>query len=317
MSLLRIHLFGSVRVAHEGRSSVGRLTHAVQGLLAYLVLHRRRLHARETLSGLFWGDHSEPRARSCLSTTLWRLRQVLEPDGIVRGTYLIAGSSAAVGFNFDSEHWIDAEVFELEVTRALATGARRELVNDKNLGEALRLYTGDILDAHFADWALAERERLRLLYLSGLTRLMHHQADRGFLDEACASARCVLEVDPLREEVHRELMRLQLRRGDRAAAIRQYRTCREVLARELGVPPMEETRALHARIVADSPAPLHTPGNAPVSSALESVLEPLHLAAEALEQVRAHLQLAVRFASRGGHSGSPSVSESPPNPRAE
>jgi hypothetical protein len=58
-------------------------------------------------------------------------------------------------------------------------------------------------------------------------------------------------------------MRLYVLIGDRALALRQYTTCRELLARELGVAPMPETEAL-ARLLCqavprlpDSDAPRH------------------------------------------------------------
>jgi DNA-binding SARP family transcriptional activator len=80
MGVLRIYLFGTVQVSHDGRADAeARLIHAVQALLAYLLLHRKKAHAREVLGGIFWGEHTDARARSCLSTALWRLRQVLEP----------------------------------------------------------------------------------------------------------------------------------------------------------------------------------------------------------------------------------------------
>jgi len=74
MALLRIQLFGSVRVSHAEHPRDARLIHTVQGLLAWLVLNRRKTHAREALADLFWGEQREDRARSCLSTRSGRLQ---------------------------------------------------------------------------------------------------------------------------------------------------------------------------------------------------------------------------------------------------
>jgi DNA-binding SARP family transcriptional activator len=113
MSVLRICLLGQVRIAHADLPSPVKLTHTVQALLAYPLLQRQRSQPRETLAGLFWGDYSQERARSCLNTTLWRLRQVLEPDGIPRGTYLLTISTDEVGFNLESDYWLDVATFVL------------------------------------------------------------------------------------------------------------------------------------------------------------------------------------------------------------
>ena len=62
MSQLRLHLFGSVRVSPPGGEADARLGRSARSLLAFLLLNRRRLHSREALSGLFWGDASQERA---------------------------------------------------------------------------------------------------------------------------------------------------------------------------------------------------------------------------------------------------------------
>ena len=54
----------------------------------------------------------------------------------------------------------------------------------------------------------------------------------------------LLACDPLREDVHRAVIRLQVRLGNRAEAVRQARRCRAVLRSELGVDLAPETAAL-------------------------------------------------------------------------
>ncbi len=54
----------------------------------------------------------------------------------------------------------------------------------------------------------------------------------------------LLGSDPLQERVHRRLMQLYARLKRPADALRQYRQCRRVLSRELGVGPEPETQRL-------------------------------------------------------------------------
>jgi hypothetical protein len=56
----------------------------------------------------------------------------------------------------------------------------------------------------------------------------------------------------LQERFHRALMRLHYQAGDRASAMAQYRVCRDVLDRELGVEPDPETIALFQAIAEGS-----------------------------------------------------------------
>jgi DNA-binding SARP family transcriptional activator len=250
MSTLRINLFGVVRISHDRDPIEIKVGRALKGVLAYLVLFSDRIHARDVLAGLFWGDSSENRARSCMSTTLWRLRKILEPEGVPRGTYLLTPSPGEVGFNPESNHWLD--VMELESqAQPILTKSYEALVSDEvlELENALGLYSGDLLEGFYDDWALTERERLRSLYLKSLAHLLGYYGHNGGYDKALACGHRILNLDPLREEIHREMMRLYVDCGRRAQAIQQYEKCCNLLEEELDVPPMEETQALRSQII--------------------------------------------------------------------
>ena len=304
MALLRIQLFGAVRVSHADRPRDARLIHTVQALLAWLVLNRRKTHAREALAGLFWGEQREDRARSCLSTALWRLRQALEPDGIPPGAYLIS-EPAVVGFNWESDHWLDVAAFE-EGVAPIRTGgwAAKSGPDWSRAEEAVGHYTGDLLEGFYDDWALRERERLRLLYLDSLGRLLRHHSDTGAVDDALKCGQQILTIDPLREDIHRELIRLHMRNGHRALALQQYERCRAALDDELGVAPMQETRALCADLL---PATTHiarrqtTHGTAPAGTTTAAggaarVAASLRNAAANLDEARKAILEALRLA---------------------
>jgi len=251
MSSLRVFLFGGFQIAHHDHPTANsKMTRGVKALLAYLLLFRQRIHPREVLAGLFWGDHSEERARSCLSTALWRIRRVLEPEGIPKGTYLVTTSTGEVSFNQESSHWLDVAEFEETLSPCLRRPAQQSEVQDPcRLQSALELYTGDLLEGFYDDWALRERERLRLLYIQSLFHLMRCYKEHNQHEKSLACGLQILNYDPLREEIHREVMRLYQKSGQRTMAIRQYRSCCEILEKELGVSPMEETRLLHDEIL--------------------------------------------------------------------
>jgi DNA-binding SARP family transcriptional activator len=251
MGTLRVVLFGGVRISYSEQPPMKHMTRSGQSLLAYLLLHRQRFHPREVLAGVFWGDQSEERARSCLSTALWRLRTVLESNGIPKGTYLVATPLAEIGFNRASDYWLDAEAFEEKVRRGLSRGTEVMTASDaEQLQEALALYTGELLEGFYEDWALRERERLRVLHTKCLVRLMCYWKERGDYDQALACGQSVLDDDPLQEEIHREVMRIYLEKGQRGHALRQFRVCCAILEDELGIAPMDETRRLCDEILA-------------------------------------------------------------------
>jgi DNA-binding SARP family transcriptional activator len=296
MSVLQIFLFGNVRIVPEGWSSEVKATHTVQALLAYLLLHRHRYHSREVLANLFWGNKSEDRARRCLSTSLWRLRRALEPPGTSHGVYLVTTPMGEIGFNRESDYWLDVAVFEEAAGRILGQPIQRiEAANAEKLEQALSLYTAELLEGFYDDWALRERERLRLLYLNSLAHLMHYYRDRSAYEQSLACGQQILNHDPLREEIHREMMHLYLESGQRGLAIRQYKICREILAEELGIPPMEETQALYNQIVSAA---------GPHRLQADSIVEPfnlqrglrqLRLALQSFDEARKRLERAIQL----------------------
>ena len=296
MSVLRVSLFGGIRIEHDGDLPREQPTRAVQTLLAYLMLQRHRTHSRDVLAGLFWGEQPEERARGCLSTTLWRLRRVLEPDGVARGTYLIRTADGEIGFNRESDYWLDVAVLESGAERVLARPAVEE-VDLPRIDAGLEVYKGELLEGNYSDWALRERERLRALYLKCLARLMCHHRDRAAYEKGLMCGEKILILDPLREEIHREMMGMYVASGQRALAVRQYETCRDLLAAELGVEPLEETQAVHAQIAGAGPERRASHARS-AGPRLQPVMQRLREALRGVEQAREQCQRALRLAER-------------------
>jgi DNA-binding SARP family transcriptional activator len=90
-------------------------------------------------------------------------------------------------------------------------------------------------------------------------RLMDYSRFHARYEQAIAYGERILEIDPLREEIHRELMQIYAQMGQRPKAVQQYETCRARLMTELGIVPMPETRKLHSEIVKDEPILSKTP----------------------------------------------------------
>src|SRR5262249_41136830 len=162
---------------------------------------------------------------------------------------------------------------------------------------AMDLYGGDLLEGFYDDWALRERERLRLVYLNSLAFLMRHHARRGAFDRSLAWGRRLLQFDPLREEIHREMMRLYAESGQRALALRQYETCREALATELHIHPMEDTRTFYAEL-AGRDGRVGRMSSRGTGAKLEPLLKAFEQALVALERARDHVHDAVRALQR-------------------
>jgi DNA-binding SARP family transcriptional activator len=202
-------------------------TRKAMALLAYLVLSRRSV-SRDRLAALLWPEADQVRARGALRRTLSALNSALDGHGLRVGRDAVALDPPDL--------WVDV----LQMHELMKLG------DAGSLAAALDLYGGDLMEGFalrdspgFDEWHVAAAEGLRRQIGEAFHRLI------GLLDSdvdgAIAHARRWLEIDPSEERAHRALIGLHARKGDRSAAVRQYRECVGVLERELGVPPGAET----------------------------------------------------------------------------
>jgi DNA-binding SARP family transcriptional activator len=239
MIRLVVRLLGDLQVEH-GASGPAVLISArkARALLAYLALHPGRAHPRDRLTALLWPDVTDAQARQSLRQSLAALRRAL-PKG---GGLVIDADTVAV-----DPSRVDVDVARFE--HLVADGSR------PRLEQAVALYRGDLLESFhvkapvFEDWLVTERERLRELGRKALATLLAHQTRAGAGEAALHTARRLLTLDPLQEDVHRAVMRLYVAQGQRAAALRQYQSCVGVLRHELGVEPEGATKQLYQEIL--------------------------------------------------------------------
>jgi len=121
--------------------------------------------------------------------------------------------------------------------------------DQQSLLQALDLYQGPFLEHSDADWVIETRDYMQTLYVRGLRLLLTAYAQDARYEHALDCARLTLSVDPLRESVQRDTMRLFVLNGQRAEAIRQYQRCRRMLKEDFGVDPMPDTVNVYQEII--------------------------------------------------------------------
>ena len=222
-----------------GGQSVQWTTSRSRDLFFCLFQHRQGLR-KEEIGGIFWPEHPPQKLDGIFRSTLYRLRRSLFRESVVfeDGVYR---------FNREADYRSDVEEFERLLNQAeQTTGPEQE---GKLLAQALELYRGTYLEGVYADWCALERQRLRERYLNALESLAGLRASQGYFQRAVEGYQQLVVEDPYREPAHRELMRCFYRLGDRAAAIRQYQACVEILREDLGLSPEPDTEALYLQII--------------------------------------------------------------------
>jgi DNA-binding SARP family transcriptional activator/TolB-like protein len=232
---LSLKLFGLFDIRDSSGTALSLPTRKTRALLGYLAINAERPQPRERLMALLWSDRGEKQARQSLNHALRAIRKLGEKEDVV----IIDSDGERVTLRGDA---LESDA-----------GRLRELMTE-HPREAAALYTGPFLDGlsvpdpAFEEWLLATRSEFHALACDALEAA----ADSDDTTTAIDCLRRLLALDPLREEAHRQLMRMLQQSGDRAGALRQYQACADILNRELQVDPDAETRALFEKIRRDS-----------------------------------------------------------------
>jgi DNA-binding SARP family transcriptional activator len=291
--LVQLRIFGHTELSRPGgRTGSGLLRQPKRlALLAYLSLstadgYRRR----DQIVALFWPDLDQAHARTQLRKLLHALRSMIGAEALLtRGEEEI---------RLDPERvWCDAVAF----TRS---------IKERQWGEALELYRGDLLEGlfpggvgqEFETWLEDQRGMLREQASQAAWECSSRADLAGRRAEALELARRAVELDPDDEEGVRRLIAVLDRYGDRAGALRLYTEWRARLQAEYGAEPAPETRKLVRKVQAhrkgesaETPASLKTltpPSETLRESASPAELPAANLAPAQHRRPRPHVAVA-------------------------
>jgi len=229
--VLRARLLGALEIELNGTAISASPSQRPWAVFAYLALASHSV-PRTELASRFWPDVLDQSARASVRSALWALRRQLGDALVVDGE--------RVGLQDAEGIWVDVHEFNR--------------LAETDPDAALELCRGELLEGIEDEWALSARERHRERVIAVLERLAQAAEQRDEVREAVELTRRQVERDPFNEDAHRRLITRLDASGDRAAAMRSYRTLTERLRRELGVTPSSQTRDLIEQLRAQTPA---------------------------------------------------------------
>jgi DNA-binding SARP family transcriptional activator len=243
---VKLLLFGGVHLETNDGRVIPIRTQRARALFAFLAMRPGAMVHREQVCTALWPDTDEPSARSQLRKALWRVRSSLKEGGACAALSVEDHQMGLFPRGLWTDIWAFAEALaqvELKHDSALDRGDAESLLS------AVMLQRGDYAAELTDDWAQEEQARLSRARLAAMERLIAYHRLRGQYVQAIDWAQRALVEDNLREHLHRIIMGCHMSMGDRGSALRQYRACADILQAELGIGPMEETRALRDAIV--------------------------------------------------------------------
>jgi DNA-binding SARP family transcriptional activator/tetratricopeptide (TPR) repeat protein len=291
--MLHVSLLGARTVVDDTTGEVRSRSSRTLALIALLASHAGTPQPRARIAGTFWPDSPEPQALTNLRRELHHLRALLRDDESVVVTPSDLTWCDGAGCR------VDLRIFDRarqEVLAAAPDDDERVLAQG---AAALAAYRGELLPGLYDDWTLARREELArgCVEICGLVTEAARRT--GQWDVALQVARRRVDLAPLDEEGHRELIRLQAARGDRAGAMRTYHHCASLLLDELGLEPDVATTRLVAELV-DPPRARRGAVRVPAPSAAPSAVAPATPAAAAAGFVGRRAELRTLAATMAG-----------------
>jgi len=249
----------------------------VRLLLYYLAACVQQVSC-EHLRFLFWPDTRDEVSQRRLSRLLNHINTRMgETDLLLR-------NETHVQLN-RREFWSDIRTF-YALTFQRDTNAQYE-----NQLRAVNLYRGPFLEGvQFNPYQEFEKivENLRTgleqKYLHALEIVINKQSTDGELDEAIDLCHKYLQTDDLNEKIHRLLIQLYARIGNRKLALGQFQTCRQILQDNLGIKPMLETQDLYQAVLEGRFEKLHNYSANPMPVILPVTPLPFLGRGEILEQ---------------------------------
>lgn len=230
-SAWRLSLLGCLELCRDGRPVLVPV--GAQRLLAFVSLQGSS--TRGLIAGSLWPAVGEKHAHGSLRSTIWRVGRSYP------GLLSLAGDVVGLG----PQVRVDVHLLRRQL-RTILDGAR---VDEPLAGSAL---DRELLPGWYDDWVLSERERLRQLRLHALEIMATQLADDGRYGSAIEAALAAVEADPLRESAHRAVVYVHVVEGNMTEALRQYRRCRTIYRRELGVEPSVLITSLLPRSLLDA-----------------------------------------------------------------
>ncbi len=242
---IRVRMLGSFRVSCDKQEIDPKSWGSVKArdMLAYFATFRHESIPFDRIMEALWPDKTG-QGKNAFHTTLYRLRQALRREGEATKFVLVETGD----YRLDVARFeVDVDVFDNHLSQIQEVPVSMAI---RRYQAALELYKGAYLDNLYYDWLLPERQRLTDAYLGALRGLATLHANSGAYADAEALVLKAIQINPLAEDLHCELIRYLHAQGNRQGMIKQYDSLKQLLQDELGVAPLPTTQALFQKLMA-------------------------------------------------------------------
>lgn len=225
-----LHVLGGIDLRDVYGHPIELKARKSRQLLAYLAVPSGQIRSREQLASLLWNDRQDEQARGSLRTALSGIRRAIGDDALIVEHDTVRLRDGCLITDYDQ--------------------LKNLPDNNGNVSSLEDFYSGEFLTGFehdselFTEWLRDIRNECVNFAISVLQKNADRFTKEGDNSSAIELLRDSLSLEPLKEQTHRMIMRLHAANGERAMAMAQFRTCKDVLIHELDTVPDPETQAL-------------------------------------------------------------------------
>lgn len=219
-------IFFGLPIIYEDGEEIILPMSKVSALLYYVLI--KKVVSREELSGMFWADSSEHKARTSLRNALHKIRHLFKNE------ILVSKNKSIITVNEDLDIKIDTEIFEKDPINNI----------DKYRGEFLEgFYLKDVID--FENWMFELREFYGETFIDVILKKMGQDFKHERYEELEQSSRKLLKLDKYNEEAYLYLFKSYQVNERIDKIINTYYELQDLLESDLGVQPNEEITKIY------------------------------------------------------------------------
>lgn len=230
---LKIRALGRGEVSVNGRA-VNISDWRVQSArdLFFFFLNKQEAMSKEQVAHELWPEiEDEYVLKTRFKQDIYRLRKAV-------GRSVIVFDEENYRFNRDMDYEYDVDAFESYIKRARQVQDPVERIGYYR--KAINLYEGHYLSNVNDDWVLVERERLKIAHITTLEELARLHLEINQLAECLEICKWAILQDRYNETVYQLELQAYAAQGDRASVVRRYTEYKQIMERELGLPPSPE-----------------------------------------------------------------------------
>jgi two-component SAPR family response regulator len=245
IDLITVECLGQLKVLRNGQEITKEqwVSSKARDLLAYFVTFRGERISIDRVFDEVWAD-TDAQSKTAFHTALSRLRGALRSNN--KSTKFILVESG--------QYWLDVPRFKVDVDEfdnliKKGQAATSEEISMRWYQQAIEIYQGEYLQNFYFDWVFPERRRLSKCFIETLNALAEQCFTRSEYEKAITFWEKAIWEDPVREDIHCQLMVTKAEMGDRSGVIRQYKQLEEMLQEQLEVVPSQTSIDLYKSLI--------------------------------------------------------------------